>query len=173
MLVEIKNQEEFDTLNELKDEAFQDPFFKYAFSDEYIPGKGLQEVCRDLIFVSKNGYGEIVGCFTATYCVRTNKVNCITMINFTKKPSAIYAKDMFDFVTKYIFEKLKAHKINWITIVGSEVEAFNDKFVKVLGGRIVGIYKDDVTNAAGELCDIKEYEVLRSDYLKKKYGDDF
>lgn len=171
MLVEIKNQEEFDTLNELKDEAFQDPFFKYAFSDEYVPGKGLQESYRDISFFSVDKEQNIVGCFTATHYLRTNKIANVTMINFTKKPSVTYAKDMYEFISTYIFEKLKAHKANWFTVHGGPIEKLDDKIAKNLGGRVVGIYKDDMTNAAGELCDIKEYELLRSDYLKKKYGN--
>ena len=50
-------------------------------------------------------------------------------------------------------------------------EKFSDKIAENLGGRVVGIYRDEMTNAAGELCDVKEYELLRADYLKKKYGN--
>ena len=171
MLVEVDSQETYDTLSEMMDEAFQDKHYKYAFSDEYVPKKGLQEACRGLMFFSVDENQNIVGSITATHYLRTNKVSDFTMLNFLKKPSMTYAKDMYEFISTYIFEKLKVHKANWLTVIGSPYEKFSDKIAENLGGRVVGIYRDEMTNAAGELCDVKGYELLRADYLKKKYGN--
>lgn len=173
MLIEVNTQEKIDELTQLKDEAFRNPHYKNAFSNEYTPGKGVQDVYKDLVFLSVNQDSDIVGCIIATHHFNENRVSGVTMLNFLGKPSAIYAKDMYEFISTYLFEKLKVHKANWSSIVGSKYEKFSDKIARDLGGRVVGIYKDDTKNAIGELCDVKEYELLRSDYLKKKYGDDF
>ena len=168
MLSQVKNEKEFRKVNALIDDAFKDPFFKDAFSIEYVPGRGLSEEVNVIMLTSTNSSGEIVGCFICNHYVNVNKITGITMFNFKKNPSSTYSRDIITFFS-YMFDTLKVHKVNWTTNVGSASEKFQDKIVNEYNGRIVGIYKDDVLAADGRFYDTKEYEIMRSDYLKHEF----
>ena len=165
MLEEVQDETMMSQVREMLDEASQDPYFNQAFSDEYVPGQGLQENVRSGIVVSLDKSRNIRGCFIYEHFIRTNKVTNVQLFNFTRKPGIVFARDMVDFFG-YMFNVLKAHKVGWLVNVGTDREVFEDKIAKEYGGRIVGIYKDDAVSADGVLHDVKAYEVMRSDFIK-------
>ena len=51
-------------------------------------------------------------------------------------------------------------------IIGNPIEKSYDKMINKYGGRIVGIYKEDVKLIDGEYYDKKLYEILASEYFE-------
>ena len=72
---------------------------------------------------------------------------------------------------KDIFDKFRFHKINFFVILGNPTEKHYDKIVEKCGGRVVGIYKQDVKLIDNRLYDIKVYEITRTDYYTKQAAD--
>ena len=165
MLVHVQDEKMSHDVLDMIDRAYNDDYFKNAFSNEYVPGQGLREEVTTGIVASTDKEGNIVGCFIYSHSIFVNKVTGITAFNFKKRPSIPYAKDIEAFCS-FLFDTLKAHKVNWCANVGSATEKLQDKIVKKYHGRIIGVYKDDAAAADGKIYDVKEYEIMRADYLK-------
>ena len=65
-----------------------------------------------------------------------------------------------------IFERFKFRKLNFSVVIGNPIEKSYDKMIDKYGGRIVGIYKQEIKLIDGEYYDEKLYEITREDYLK-------
>ncbi|MCI9098071.1 MAG: hypothetical protein HFI95_18260 [Lachnospiraceae bacterium] len=71
---------------------------------------------------------------------------------------------------KDIFEKHRFRKIDFYVVIGNPVKYQYDRMVEIYGGRAVGFRKEHVMLMDGKLYDQKLYEILREDYMKKRYG---
>jgi hypothetical protein len=102
----------------------------------------------------------------------TNSVQGLYIIRFdgnakTDPYSFIFGKDVMTAI-KDIFEKYNFNKINFVVVIGNPIEKTYDKLIKRYGGRIVGVRKQDVRLIDNKLYDVKEYEILASDYFNRK-----
>lgn len=88
------------------------------------------------------------------------------IVNFTDNKMT-FGRDLGKVLTD-IFEKFRFNKLKFSVVIGNPIEKTYDKMIRRYGGRIIGIFKDDTRLIDGKLYDIKEYEILRSEYLAAK-----
>ncbi|PTY93121.1 hypothetical protein B5V90_03045 [Heyndrickxia sporothermodurans] len=67
---------------------------------------------------------------------------------------------------KDIFMKFHFRKLKFGVTIGNPAEKFYDKYLDKIGGRVVGIYKEEDILMDGNLYDFKAYEILDKDFLK-------
>lgn len=67
-----------------------------------------------------------------------------------------------------IFEKFRFNKLKFSVVIGNPIEKSYDRMIQRYGGRIVGIFRQDTRLIDGNLYDVKDYEILRSEYLASK-----
>lgn len=84
-----------------------------------------------------------------------------------KKYKRIFAADLKQSLTD-IFDKYNFHKISFAVVIGNPVEKQYDAIIKQMGGRIVGIVKDEVKLNDNKYYDEKLYEILQNEYNKSK-----
>ena len=115
-------------------------------------------------FVSLNSKGEVIGNIYYRVDRLTNNASRLCAINFTND-SIIFAKDLMQAI-KDIFEKFNFNKLNFSVVIGNPAEKGYDKLVSKCGGRVVGIKERETKLFYGKYYDMKEYEILRENYIK-------
>jgi len=116
-------------------------------------------------WVSTNDKNEIVGYFCATLDRDTRNVSSLFIANFTDN-SKTFGVDLWRFI-----KTLKRYRmIYWQVTIGNPIEKSYDKICKRLGGKIVGISKNNVRALDGKLYDVKSYEVENKEYSKNYEG---
>lgn len=109
---------------------------------------------------------EIIGYI----CYEINrKSNCclgLGIINFTDDKMT-FGRDLGQALTD-IFEKFQFNKLKFSVVIGNPIEKSYDRMIQRYGGRIVGIFRQDTRLIDGNLYDVKQYEILRSEYLAAK-----
>lgn len=88
------------------------------------------------------------------------------IINFTDDKMT-FGRDVGQALTD-IFEKFRFNKLKFSVVVGNPVEKTYDRMIQRYGGRIAGIFRQDTRLIDGNLYDVKQYEILRSEYLASK-----
>ena len=91
-------------------------------------------------------------------------VSCFNIINFTDN-KFIFGKDVMQAVDD-IFRMFKFYKIEFNVVVGNPAEKIYDKFIKLYGGKVVGIFHSRIVLIDGKRYDMKYYELTRNNYLK-------
>lgn len=109
---------------------------------------------------------EIIGYI----CYEINREsNCclgLGNINFTDDKMT-FGRDLGQALTD-IFEKFQFNKLKFSVVIGNPIEKSYDRMIQRYGGRIVGIFRQDTRLIDGNLYDVKQYEILRSEYLAAK-----
>lgn len=109
---------------------------------------------------------EIIGYI----CYEINREsNCclgLGIINFTDDKMT-FGRDLGQALTD-IFEKFQFNKLKFSVVIGNPIEKSYDRMIQRYGGRIVGIFRQDTRLIDGNLYDVKQYEILRSEYLAAK-----
>ena len=113
-------------------------------------------------FVSVNN-GEVLGYIEYSISRTNNSVSSLSIMNFSDN-KIVFGKDLIQ-ALKDIFVKYRFRKINFSVIIGNPIEESYDRMIEKYGGRIVGIYKDDVVLIDGKYYDRKLYEILASEYF--------
>ena len=90
-------------------------------------------------------------------------LSLLEKINFSNN-KITFGKDLMK-ALKDIFEVYKFQKINFSVIIGNPIEKSYDRMIMKYGGRIVGVYKNDVKLIDGLYYDRKIYEILASEYF--------
>lgn len=126
---------------------------------------------NSLDFVSRKN-NIILGFMSARIDRQANNINSLEIIRFLSLDESetlrhSFAIDIRRFV-RNLLTKYQFHKINFSVIVGSPYEQHYDQIMKYIGGRIVGIYKEDVILSDNQLYDRKLYEIMRSDIICKR-----
>ena len=118
-------------------------------------------------FVSLNERGEIIGAIG--YCILrdTESVCGLGILNFTEECDYIFGKDVFQAIED-IFEKFNFRKLSFCVVIGNPIEKTYDRLCEKYGGRIVGIEKEETKLCDNRYYDVKRYEILRKDYMKKR-----
>lgn len=119
-----------------------------------------------LQFVSVDKNDNVIGYFCAYLERSMNKVTGIAAMNF-RNVNITFSKDFYKFLTD-LFEVHKFHKIEWQVAIGNPAEKIYDKIIKKYGGNIVGIEHESTKFDDGKYYDVKEYEIMKSDYDKHK-----
>lgn len=117
-------------------------------------------------FASVNSNNEVVGYISYDINRVSNSCFNLIIINFKKNTlSKTFGEDLIQ-LFEDMFSKFKFRKLKFGVVIGNPAEKFYDKYITKIGGRIVGIYKEDVVLIDGNLYDYKEYEVFREDFIK-------
>ena len=107
--------------------------------------------------------GEVIGYFAASVSRVKKQVYNLTIASFSEKENIL--------VTVYLLIKdllTRFDKVCFAVNIGNPAEKVYDLACKRLGGRIVGIYKNQNMAANGQMCDEKLYEIMSADYHAKK-----
>jgi hypothetical protein len=131
--------------------------YNYASFEDGIKQNGWE----DMQFVSVSD-GEVIGYMSASINRMCHYVNSLALINFSNE-NIVFSKDMAHFF-KDLFEKFMFNKINWKVCVGNPAEKLYDKVIKDPGGRVVGIFKNDVKLWDNQMYDVKHYEILKEEF---------
>lgn len=86
---------------------------------------------------------------------------------FNEKYCYTFTKDVLTVVDD-IFSKFGFRKLNFSCAIGNKPEIEYDRFVKRVGGRIVGYREKEVRLIDGQYYDLKLYEILATNYLEKR-----
>lgn len=97
---------------------------------------------------------------SANYCCG------LEILNFTND-KITFGNDLKQ-VIRDIFEKFNFNKLKFVVVIGNPVEEAYDKIVQKYGGRITGIFREDVKLMDGNLYDVKQYEILKREYTNYK-----
>lgn len=106
--------------------------------------------------------GEVIGYFAASVSRVKKQVYNLTIASFSEKENIL--------VTVYLLIKdllTRFDKVCFAVNIGNPAEKVYDLACKRLGGRIVGIYKNQNMAANGQMCDEKLYEIMSADYRSK------
>lgn len=109
--------------------------------------------------------GEIIGYMEAGCDRGQMKVNHIAAIRF-KKWSPVFVKDLLTFVDS-LFTEQHFYKISFGVTNGNPAKKFYDKMIEKLGGRVVGVQKEEVLKIDGKRYDFTLYECLQTEYRRK------
>jgi hypothetical protein len=143
-------------------------FYGFDSCEEY--EKDIKSNSWDsLQFVSFDN-GFIIGYMSAAIDRPTYSISSLRLINFTdgnslflEKDNIIFSLDMKQFFVD-LFSKFNFNKINWRVAIGNPAEQIYDKLIQKHGGRVVGVFKDDVKLWDGKLYDVKHYEIMREEF---------
>lgn len=141
--------------------------YKYYHSNSYFSPIGIEDdTWNRMQFVSVNPSGEVIGYLGYEINRECRYVSNLAICNFTDDP--IFGVDVREMI-KDIFEKYRFRKIDFYVVTGNPVKYQYDRMVDRYGGRVVGIRKEHIMLQDGKLYDQKLYEILREDYMKKRY----
>lgn len=116
-------------------------------------------------FVSLNSSGELIGFMAAYADHRNNLIYNMDFINFSGKPNPIFSHDTKEFFDE-LFLKRKFRKIIFHAIYDNPATNMYRKLVKKLGGKEVGIMKDNRLLTDGNYYDEIIFELYRNNYIK-------
>ena len=106
---------------------------------------------------------EVIGYIEYDISRTEHNVTSLSVVNFSDD-KATFGRDLMK-VLKDIFEVYKFQKIKFSVIIGNPIEKSYDRLVKKYGGRIIGIFKNDVKLIDNLYYDRKLYEILASEYF--------
>ena len=154
-----------DKVNDFLMKTSMDIKYKYFHVDNYskITYEPEKTTWSKIDFVYLNEKKEVTG-LIGVKLERPYPVANITMI---------HDGGGFDFIIgvkqliKKLFIDFNIPKITWSVLIGNKAEVLYDRFIIRNGGRIVGIFHKHKMALDGEICDLKMYEMLREDFIKK------
>ena len=154
-----------DKLNEkMYDIWFKDKYKYYNYDTYYRTFEPEKETWNRHEFVSLDKDGNVIGLIKYSVSRQTYNASGFGAINFTDN-KITFGMDLGQ-VLKDIFEKFKFNKLSFCVVIGNPIEKSYDKMIKKYNGRIVGIEYKETKLIDGEYYDVKDYEILRDDYMK-------
>ena len=146
--------------------AMTDEHFKYYIADSYVNYTlDIKEDDWDNIQrVSVDKNNDVIGYMSCYIERHTNICRNFGILNFTKKQSITFSKDVFEYL-KHLKYNCGATKFEFLAIEGSPSEKIYNKFIKKHGGRVIGIQYDTIKLTDGKMYNAVLYEIMR-DYMK-------
>jgi hypothetical protein len=145
-------------------QAMCDDYFKFFTGNSYyefefeISKNDWSNIER----VSVNSNGEIIGYFYVGINRDTRNITSFGIMNFTKKPNMIFAKDLIKFLRE-LRDSYNANKFEFLAYVGSPAEKFYREFIAKYGGNVVGIKRKTNKLTDGQYYDATMFEIMRED----------
>ena len=153
-----------DGLNKLFRECALDPKYKYFYTDGYaqLTYEPKKDTWNRMDFVHIDEDSNVKGYIKVVISRPYPKV---TLGMMSKGTGLEFLGDVKEVITK-LFKEHGTPRIEWAVLIGNPAEKLYDRFVDRNNGRIVGTHtKYDIT-MDGEICDVKDYEIIREDYLE-------
>lgn len=144
---------------------FRDKYKYYNYESYYDVFNVSESTWQRHEFVSVNRYGGVIGYIGYNINRIANYAHSLSIINFTNDHKILFGRDVASVIND-IFEKFAFNKLAFCVVVGNPIEKTYDKMVVKYGGRIVGVRKQDTRLIDGQICDVKDYEILRDDYMR-------
>jgi len=113
-------------------------------------------------FVSLDKNMQIIGLIGYRINRLNDAASDLSIINFTEN-KVVFGFDVRKAMND-IFLKYNLRKLTFSVIIGNPVEKQYDEMVHQVGGRIVGVFRENVKLMDNNYYDEKVYEILRSDY---------
>lgn len=106
--------------------------------------------------------GEIIGHVLYYINRQTRCVYGVEAVNFSDN-KILFGLSLLK-ILRDVFEVHNMNKINFNVVVGNPIEKSYNSLVEKYGGKIVGVWSDEVILPNGELRDLKSYEITIRDY---------
>lgn len=143
-----------------------DNLFLYFFPHRFFEMKIEPTTEQKIQLVSIDKSGEIKGFFSLRIDWNAHYVSDLTIIRFDNIKSNVFSFDLIRVLYK-AFCEYNFNKIKFKVIVGHPIEKSYDRIVPKFGGRIVGVFINDIKLLDGRTYDYKHYEIIRTDFLSK------
>ena len=117
-------------------------------------------------FVSLDKYGRVIGYIAYTVDRVSWNAHGLEIVNFSEN-RFLFGHDVM-VCLRDIFEKFNFHKLSFKVATDNPIMKTYDKLCEKYGGEVVGIHKEDFMSYDHRYHNIKEYEILRHDYLSTK-----
>lgn len=154
-------------LSQLYQCTWYNEYYKYYSYDNYFSSIEIQDnTWYTHQFVSLDTEGNVLGYIS--YSINRTTQNCenLNILNFTKNVF-VFSKDLIK-VIRDIFMKFNFNKLSFSVVIGNPVEKQYDKLIEKYNGRIIGIKKKQVKLWDNNYYDVKEYEILKEEFLGNK-----
>ena len=145
---------------------FKDKYKYYNFCTYYQDIELDGETWNKHEFVSVSKKEGVIGFICSEVNRQANYCFGLGAVNFSEDKMT-FGRDLGKALTD-IFEKFNFNKLKFSVVVGNPIEKSYDKMIQKYGGRVVGIFREDARLIDGNLYDVKQYEILRSDYIRAR-----
>ena len=152
--------------SKMRDIWFQDKYKFYNYTTYYSDYGVETETWQKHQFVSVDEAGNILGFIGYNVNRCTNNCNDLGIVNFGDN-KITFGRDLRKALND-IFEYFRFNKLSFCVVIGNPIEDTYDKMVTKYGGRIVGIDRQETKLIDGKYYDVKNYEILREDYIRAK-----
>lgn len=145
------------------DEMSNLPKLRYAFP-VFLEFPAVQDNdWNNIIRVSMNSSGEVLGYLNAHVSRSANKISNLTLVGFSESLSdkKIFELDLLEFL-KFLLTEF--YKVTWSVCARNPVKNSYDKLITALKGRVVGTFKDEFL-IFGEREDEVWYELISKQSL--------
>lgn len=115
--------------------------------------------------VSLTPDGDVGGYFGARLNRLTKTAYDMEMINFNGR-NEVFTADLFSFIDT-LFCYYGMNRLVWNVIAGNPAERLYDRLTVDFGGRVIGVFKQDVMLSDGQLYSVKWYEAFKEDYYRE------
>jgi len=140
--------------------------YRYFYSEGYFSAPKIKDDEWNVIQrVSVDSRDNVLGFMSCRINRPINNGYSIQLINFGNQ-DIVFSRDIMRFFTS-LFRDYGLRKINFSVIIGNPAEDMYDNAVFMFGGRIIGFSKEEAMLPNGEICDEKNYEIMRSDVVHK------
>ena len=154
-----------DLADKFRQTWFKDKYIFYHNGCYYSEFELYENTCDVHQFASINR-GEVIGYIGYSIDRAANVAFDLNIINFTND-SVVFGIDLVQAIDD-IFNKFNIDKVEFTVLIGNPAEEMYDKFIRLYGGRIVGIYKKHIKLVDGKMYDLKMYELFKNSYNKRK-----
>lgn len=141
--------------------TWYDEKYKYYYAAGFHELPDIKEEDWNMIHFASVDKGQVIGYIAFTINRNSRNFSDVEILSF--EPSAVFARDVlraFDFA----FNHYGAHKILFSAAVDNPASKVYDKYIEKIGGRAVGIKKQDWKLCDGKYYDVKIYEILADEY---------
>ena len=166
----INGFRKIDDLNEKLCALWYEPEYQWYFSGRnhypmQIKDEDGDERSRTFASVGRND--ELIGCMGYNVDHAINGVWGVFAIRFPDGDRLTFGRDLQQFIDD-IFVKFNFRRAGFGCVVGNPAERMYDRhIVGRMGGRVLCVQRDAAVDMRGNLCDFKQYEVMREDYLRE------
>jgi hypothetical protein len=115
--------------------------------------------------VSVDDKHNVIGSLYASIKQPEHFVKQFGMINFDRNNNRTFVKDVVTFIDQ-LFMKYDFYKLRWSCITDNPATKLYYKFIKDVGGRIIGIADKEILLMDNKLYDVVYYEIHKNNYEK-------
>lgn len=144
--------------------TFQNDRYKFyhagSFHDKYT---SLTSTWNAEEYVVLDPEENIIGYIKYRHDRETRAVYGLHAISFSDENSLTFVRELYKMIIDLMY-KYNHSKLSFEVVVGNPTESSYDHLVDLLGGRIVGIKKNEIILKDNNLYDFKLYEVLNTEF---------